>query len=194
MGTSVEALGARRRMRLIRPSADGLQGIACTSAPRYLLAVSSAVVSSINVSRGGVPKLPVPRAQVGALGLSGDQQRWRHHGGPERAVCLYALERIEALRDEGHPIAPGGAGENLTLSGVDWDLLAPGAELRVGEALLRVTSYTEPCSKIAGCFMSGDFERVSQELHPGWSRVYASVVAPGLVRVGDPVLLLAPAG
>jgi len=168
--------------------------VAYAFSPRYLLAVASAVVSSINVSRGGVPKLPVPEAKVGAQGLSGDLQRWRHHGGPTRAVCLYGLERIESLRGEGHPIAPGCAGENLTLSGVEWDLLAPGAELRIGEAHLRVTSYTEPCSKIAGCFRGGDFERISQDLHPGWSRVYASVVAPGLVRVGDPVVLLSPAG
>lgn len=159
----------------------------------YLPLVTSGVVNSINASRGGVPKLPVPEAFVGAQGLAGDQHRWRGHGGPQRAVCLYALERIEALRGEGHPIEPGGAGENLTLSGVDWSLLTPGAELRVGEVHLRVTSYTDPCSKIAGCFAGGAFERISQELHPGWSRVYASVVAPGVVEVGDPIVLLGPA-
>jgi len=155
--------------------------------------MASGVVNSINVSRGGVPKWPVPEVLVGVQGLSGDRQRWRDHGGPQRAVCLYALERIEALRGEGHPIGPGSAGENLTLSGVDWSLLAPGAELRVAKVHLLVTSYTAPCGNIAGCFAGGAYERISQELHPGWSRVYASVVAPGLVRVGDPVVLLSPA-
>jgi len=167
--------------------------VARAPAPCYLPVVASGVVNSINVSRGGVPKLPVPEALVGVEGLAGDHHRWRGHGGPQRAVCLYALERIEALRGEGHPIEPGGAGENLTLSGVDWSLLTPGAELHVGEVHLRVTSYTDPCSTIAGCFAGGAFKRISQELHPGWSRVYASVVAPGVVEVGDPVVLLSPA-
>jgi len=152
--------------------------------------MAAGVVSSINVSRGGVPKLPVGDALVGVEGLAGDVHRWRHHGGPQRAVCLYALERIEALRGEGHPIATGSAGENLTLLGVDWSMVVPGADLRVGRVQLRVTSYCDPCRKIAACFVDGAISRISQEQHPGWSRVYASVVARGVVRVGDPVVLL----
>jgi MOSC domain-containing protein YiiM len=152
----------------------------------------SGTVVSINLSRGGVPKRPVPEARVGLEGLDGDEHRYRHHGGPRRAVCLYALERIEALRAEGHAIAPGAAGENLTVSGLAWDHLAPGAELRVGELHLLVTDYTTPCHKIAGCFTDGDSTRISQEHHPGWSRLYASVVAGGTVRVGDRVELILP--
>lgn len=147
-------------------------------------------VVAINVSRGGVPKLPVREAVVGVEGLEGDLHRFEHHGGPRRAVCLYALERIEALRAEGHGITPGAAGENLTLAGLDWSRLGPGAELEVGEIHLRVTDYTTPCGKIAGCFTGGDPGRISQALHPGWSRLYASVVRGGTVRVGDPVAVL----
>ena len=52
-------------------------------------------------------------------GLEGDRQRdLRFHGGPLRAVSLYSLELIEALQAEGHPIAPGAMGENLTMAGV----------------------------------------------------------------------------
>jgi MOSC domain-containing protein YiiM len=122
---------------------------------------------------------------VGTNGLAGDAQRWEHHGGPLRAVCLWSLERIEALRTEGHSLEPGAAGENLTLSGLDWGRLGPGAELRVGEVRLRITDYTKPCQKIAACFEDGDFERTSQAHHPGWSRLYASVLAGGTVRIGD---------
>jgi len=148
-------------------------------------------VVSINVSQGGVPKRPVAEARVGMTGLAGDAQRWEFHGGPMRAVCLWSLERIEALRGEGHALAPGAAGENLTLSGLDWDRLEPGVELRAGEVRLRVTEYTKPCRKIAGCFTGGDFERISQARHPGWSRLYASVLAGGTVRVGDAVEVVA---
>ena len=50
-------------------------------------------VLQVNISPGGVPKLPVERAWVGELGLGGD--RHHHdtvHGGPHRAVALLAIE------------------------------------------------------------------------------------------------------
>jgi MOSC domain-containing protein YiiM len=152
-------------------------------------------VVSINVSNGGVPKLAVNEARVDVAGLSGDWQKNRkHHGGPDRAVCLYSMERIEALRGEGHPIAPGSIGENLTLAGLAWERLVTGSRLRVGgDVLLEVTSYTVPCRTIAGAFVGGRSVRVSQKLHPGWSRLYARVVAPGAVRVDDPVALVGSA-
>ena len=154
----------------------------------------AATLVSINVSPGGVSKRPVAEVRVGMAGLAGDAQRWEHHGGPLRAVCLWSLERIEALRAEGHAVAPGAAGENLTLAGLDWDRLGPGAELQVGEVRLRVTEYTRPCRKIAACFSDGDSDRISQARHPGWSRLYASVLAGGTLRPGDPVEVVAARG
>lgn len=151
-------------------------------------------LESIQVSSGGVPKLPVPEATVTPAGLAGDRQRdRRYHGGPDRAVSLYAAEAIAALRDEGHPIRAGSTGENLTLSGLAWAELGPGVELRVGAVRLLVTSHAAPCSKIAGSFAGGAVERISQRRHPGWSRLYARVLEGGVVRVGDPVELAAPA-
>jgi MOSC domain-containing protein YiiM len=52
---------------------------------------------------------------------------------------------------------------------------------------LELTSFAVPCRNIAGSFADGDITRVSNKLHPGWSRVYAKVVTPGSVRVGDAV-------
>ena len=149
-------------------------------------------VVQINVSPGGVPKLPVPAAHVDTLGLEGDGHNDKlHHGGPERAVCLFSMELIEALRAEGHPIAPGTTGENLTLSGIDFAAIQSGDHLRVGEhVLLELTRHTTPCKNITDSFKDGDFTRISQKLHPGESRIYARVVEEGEVRAGDPVQLL----
>src|ERR687894_986709 len=62
-------------------------------------------VFRINLSNGGVPKLPVAEARVTANGIVGDRQRYPvFHGGPERAISLFSLEVIERLRAEGHPI------------------------------------------------------------------------------------------
>ncbi|MBW3625504.1 MAG: MOSC domain-containing protein, partial [Armatimonadetes bacterium] len=65
----------------------------------------TARIAGLQISPGGVPKRPIESGRVTALGIAGDQQRDRRfHGGPTRALCLYSLERIEQLRDEGHPI------------------------------------------------------------------------------------------
>ena len=147
-------------------------------------------IVSVNVSRGGVPKRPVSQAWVGPQGLEGDVQRdRRHHGGPDRAVCLLALELIEALRAEGHPIEPGSAGENLTVAGVDWRELVPGTVIEVGGAQLEIASYTVPCKTIKGSFAAGEFTRLSNQLHPGWSRLYARVIRQGVVHSGDHITL-----
>ena len=148
-------------------------------------------VISINRSNGGVPKRAVGEATVTYHGLEGDRQRNRlYHGGPKRAVCLYAMELIEALRREGHPIEPGTTGENVTLAGLEWRLIRPGVRLQLGEVQLEVTSYTAPCKNISKSFMDMDFGRISQKAHPGWSRVYARVLREGVLRVGDLAELL----
>jgi MOSC domain-containing protein YiiM len=149
-------------------------------------------IHQINLSQGGVPKLPVCEAKVTPLGLAGDRQaNTKHHGGPERALCLYALERITALQGEGHPIFPGSTGENLTLAGLDWAQVIPGTRLLLGdEVVIEVTEYTTPCAKIAGSFANGEPDHIAQERHPGWARVYAKVLMPGRLRTGDSVYIL----
>src|SRR3981081_4102195 len=147
------------------------------------------VLASINMSGGGVAKRRVNDAKVSRSGLLGDDQNDKtHHGGPERAVCVYSMDRIQALQQEGHPIDAGTAGENVTLKGIDWDLVVPGMRIKLGdEVLLEVTSFTSPCKTIRESFIDGRFVRISQKLHPGWSRVYARVLSEGEIRSGDPV-------
>jgi MOSC domain-containing protein YiiM len=148
-------------------------------------------VHQINVSDGGVPKKPVLEARITKTGLEGDRQRNRTvHGGPDRAVCLFSLEIIERLQDEGHSIEPGSAGENLTLTGLEWNHMRPGAVLTIGPHVrIEIKSYTAPCDLNAHWFREGDFSRISHKKHPGWSRVYAKVLGGGIVRPGDMVKL-----
>ncbi|MEQ1907801.1 MAG: MOSC domain-containing protein, partial [Vicinamibacterales bacterium] len=148
-------------------------------------------IASVNTSLGGVPKTSVFEAFLSDEGVSGDAHAdTSHHGGPDRAVVVYSLEIIRALQHEGHPIAPGTTGENLTVSGLDWVSVTPGTRLRAGGALLEVTKYTTPCTKIGGSFLDRAFIRIGQQQHPGWSRVCARVIEPGLVRPGDHVEVL----
>lgn len=142
-------------------------------------------VESINVSGGGVPKSGRLEAWISRNGVYGDSQANRKlHGGPERAVCIFAVERIEALQREGHPIGFGTTGENLTVSGVDWDLVVPGTVWAAGHSVLEIASYTAPCKTIRDSFSDKRYKRISEKINPGWSRVYARVIKEGRVRVG----------
>lgn len=149
-------------------------------------------IFQLNRSGGGVPKLGVREAFLDAKGLEGDRQRnLRFHGGPERALCLFPLELILELQAEGHPVFPGSVGENVTVAGLEWPRVEPGTRLSLGdEALVEITSYTSPCKTIAASFVGGDFKRISQKVRPGDSRLYARVLRPGRLAVGDPVKLL----
>lgn len=149
-------------------------------------------IVQISVSPGGVPKLPVPTAEVTRAGVEGDGHRdLEHHGGPDRAVCLFSLEQIQALQAEGHPVVPGALGENVTLEGIEWTRVTPGSRLQLGpDVMLEITRYTSPCLNIRPSFSHGDYSRVSEKRHPGWSRVYARVVATGRIAAGDAVRLL----
>ena len=151
---------------------------------------TTGTVAQLNVSDGGVPKRPVTEVAVGRRGLQGDRQAERqHHGRPWQALSLWSLERVETLQAEGHPIQAGAAGENVTVAGVDWAIVRPGVRLQMGDVVAQVSAYAIPCKKNARWFTDGDFRRIHHERHPGWSRVYASVVRGGTVRAGDAVVV-----
>jgi MOSC domain-containing protein YiiM len=153
---------------------------------------TSGRVYQINVSRGGVPKLPIAQAQVTTLGITGDYQRdQQNHGGPDRALCLYTLEQIQRLQSEGHPITPGSAGENITLVGISLFELTPGTLLALGDEVeIEMTSFAAPCNNIADSFNDGDFTHISEKLHPGQSRIYARVLRTGYIVTGDSARIL----
>jgi MOSC domain-containing protein YiiM len=149
-------------------------------------------VVGLQRSGGGVPKLAVERADVRYSGMDGDWQRERrYHGGPDRALCLYSMELIEALTAEGHPIWPGAVGENVTLAGIDWREVQPGIRLRIGGVEVEVTAFASPCRTISGAFLDGRSVRISEKVHPGWSRVYVRILREGTVDVGDSAAILA---
>lgn len=148
-------------------------------------------IFQLNISDGGVPKTAVRTATLTEHGLIGDKQRnLKYHGGPIRALCLYALENILALQAEGHPIYPGSIGENVTIAGLNWVTVIPGTRLQLGETVrIEITNYTVPCRNIQGSFIDHKIGRVSAKTNSGWSRTYAKVLQTGDLTVGDTVLM-----
>jgi MOSC domain-containing protein YiiM len=195
------------RVRLVDHLGPGHPLCTATEAVDVLLSAAGRAVAAangapsvgrlqqLNVGGGGVPKAAVGSAEVWPRGLVGDRQATRrHHGRPFQAVSLYAVEVLAALAAEGHPVGAASVGENLTVSGLPWSSLRPGARLVLGDAgdpvCLELTSWAPPCVAVAGSFLGGDFNRIDHDRHPGWARAYAAVLRPGRVSVGCDVRVL----
>ena len=149
----------------------------------------SGEVHSINVSSGGVPKSRVESANIMKSGVEGDFNRFRsgRGGSEDRAVCIFSLELIQRLKNEGHPIEIGSTGENLTIRGVEWESLSEGTHLEIGDVMLELSEPCAPCSKIGESFVGRKFDRVDHNKEYGWSRWLARVLREGEVTVGDSV-------
>jgi MOSC domain-containing protein YiiM len=149
----------------------------------------TAYITGLQCSNGGVPKLPVRSVTLTTTGLTGDRQRnLKVHGGPDRAVCLLAQEIIDELAALGHPIKPGSTGDNITIAGLTWSSIKPGTRLTMGNnVVLEITSYTAPCGNIAKSFVAGAIDCLDQQKNPGRARLYARVLVPGTLTVGDVV-------
>ena len=142
-------------------------------------------VVGIQASTNSVPKTSIARGIVNYDGLDGDRQMARtHHGRPWQALCIWSDEVIAQHANAGHPITRGSAGENITISQLDWARVLPGATLEFGSVKTQVTGYAIPCKKNERWFSDGDYQRLSHELG-AVSRVYCLVTQPGEVAVGD---------
>ncbi|MCE9623691.1 MAG: MOSC domain-containing protein [Actinomycetia bacterium] len=146
-------------------------------------------VAGLHRSGGGLPKAAIDRATVEWRGVVGDAQANRaNHGRPWQALCIWSAEVIAELHAQGHSVAPGRAGENITLSGLPWEQVRAGVRLQIGGVLCEIGAYALPCFKIKEWFVDGEFETVHHERGPV-SRVYATVLQPGEIAVGDIAIL-----
>ena len=115
--------------------------------------MTTATVRTVNVvhelrdgyfHRTAIDKRPVSGpVAVGPLGLTGDEQVDRSHGGRDRAVYVYADEDAAWWSEQlGRDIPPGRFGENLRTTGLDVTGARIGEQWRVG-AMCRVRTEGE---------------------------------------------------
>lgn len=103
-------------------------------------------VVSINLSKGGIPKLPVESVRVTFDGLDGDGHNHEKHRTPFQAVCLQDIEKLEELNREGYALIPGSTGENLTVQGLNVNALPVGSLLHFANGVvLELTKIRKPC-------------------------------------------------
>ncbi len=156
-------------------------------------------VVQINTSKGGVPKRPVTEAVVTPLGIQGDlHSHPKIHGGPVKALLLVSSEGIEELKQQGFPLYYGALGENVTTRGIDRRSLRIGQHWRIGQVVIELSRVRVPCetiqvygNQIAKAVYDQDV-KAGDPSSPRWglSGFYASVVEPGSIRVGDPIVLM----
>ena len=157
-------------------------------------------IIQINASPGGVPKHPMPEAEITPLGLAGDGHAHPAiHGGPRKAVLLIAAEVVDGLAARGFPVFYGALGENLTTRGFDIRSLRIGDQIRAGDALLEITQPRGPCATLdvyGPGIQQQIYDKQVKALDPtsprwGMSGFYLTVLIPGRVRTDDIIALVA---
>jgi MOSC domain-containing protein YiiM len=114
-----------------------------------------------------------------------------------RQVHLIHAELLNELAESGFLVAPGELGENLTTRGIPLLELPAGARLHIGDgAVIELTGLRTPCVQIDR-FQSGLLAKVATRNDAGEivrrAGVMSIVVAGGLVRAGDSVVVELPA-
>ncbi|WP_228548287.1 MOSC domain-containing protein [Sporosarcina obsidiansis] len=113
----------------------------------------------------------------------------KHHGGPDRGVCIYPAEHYPYLENEFSCTLPSSTfGENLTVSGMIEDDVCIGDIFHVGEAVIQVTQGRIPCSKINK--RTGLPDLMKKIVETGFTGYLCRVLEEGIVRDDSRITLM----
>ena len=113
-------------------------------------------------------------------GIVGDA----HAADWHRQVSLLAWESIEKMRAVGLNVREGSFAENITTTGLSLVDLPVGTQLRIGEALTRVTQIGKVChDRCAVYYQAGDCVMPREG-------IFVEVLEGGQVQEGDAILVL----
>jgi MOSC domain-containing protein YiiM len=140
------------------------------------------------VSAIGKNGVDVPLSLL-AEGLDGDEQADRiHHGGPDKAVCVYSLVHYPHWEEVlGRALPYGAFGENFTVDLLKETEVCIGDVYRVGSAALQISQPRVPCWKLA---MRWGLDKLPDlVVKSGGTGFYFRVLQPGTVVRGDRMTL-----
>ena len=146
---------------------------------------SNAIVLSVNISDGGIPKLPIDVGEVTPNGLVGDGHDHEKHNTPKQAICIIDQEDLDDLTSEGYDLPPGATGENLTVRNLNADNLNIGDRLRFSGGLeLEITKMRKPC------FVLDAIDPKLKGTIKGRCGCYGKVITPAQIRAGETIDIL----
>jgi MOSC domain-containing protein YiiM len=139
-------------------------------------------VLSVNISKGGIPKLPVESVRVTERGLEGDGHNHDKHNNPIQAVCLQDIEKLEELNSQGYCLSAGSTGENLTVKNLHINNLPLGTRLEFsGGVVLECSKVRKPCYVLDA--IDPDLKKDID----GRCGMYAKVLKEGTIRTDDSI-------
>jgi MOSC domain-containing protein YiiM len=145
------------------------------------------------VHQSAIARTPVAAAlELGLVGFKGDQVAdTKHHGGPDKAVNVYALEHYAHWEDRlGRTLTHPSFGENFTVAGLLETDVCIGDTFRVGSSVVQVSQPRVPCFKPAALHHEPRLTKwIEDSGFTGW---YFRVLEPGLVAPGDELVRLEP--
>ncbi|MDQ0484382.1 MOSC domain-containing protein [Guptibacillus hwajinpoensis] len=136
----------------------------------------------------GIYKQPVSeKVYVSREQVEGDGQAdLVHHGGSEKAICVYPIEHYSYWEEKlQRQLKPGAFGENFTVSGLDEKEALIGDIYKIGETRVQVSLPRQPCFKLAKKFEVDNMHLFVME--NGYSGYYLRVLEEGYVKEGDDV-------
>ena len=132
---------------------------------------------------GFIKKAILKPTWLGTTNLAGDGQAdLAHHGGPDKAVCVYPAIHYRYWRSQLKlpEMHWGDFGENFTVSELTEQEVCIGDVWSVGDPLVQVSQPRQPCWKLARRWDIHDLAlQVQQTGFTGW---YFRVLQEGLVQ------------
>ncbi|MED3553911.1 MOSC domain-containing protein [Cytobacillus praedii] len=143
-----------------------------------------------DVSTGIFKKATDEALYLSYLNFEGDGQGdLVHHGGREKAVCVYPYEHYPFWENElNRPLEYGSLGENLTIKGLLETDVCIGDVFELGKAIVQVSQPRQPCYKLT--IRHGVPDMLLKVQQTGYTGFYFRVLAEGVVSKDDGLSLL----
>jgi len=124
------------------------------------------------------------------LGFEGDGVGDRkHHGGEDKAVCVYSRDHYAYWRSVlGIEMPVAAFGENLSVIGMREEAVCIGEMYTIGTAVVQVSQPRQPCGTLAARYGRNDFVKLVAD--SGRTGFYFRVLTEGRVRVEDTLTLI----
>ncbi|HDR7779543.1 MOSC domain-containing protein [Bacillus cereus group sp. MYBK29-1] len=107
-----------------------------------------------------------------------------HHGGVDKAVCVYTGDHYPYWEKElNQDLVYGAFGENITVSGMREEDVCIGDMFELGQAIVQVTQPRQPCFKLAKKYNIPKLPLYFQET--GYTGFYFRVLKEGWVSSVD---------
>lgn len=138
----------------------------------------------------GICKQPATSPlHLGKLGFENDGVGdLKHHGGIDKAVCVYSLGHYPFWEETlGMKLPVAAFGENLTVSDVDEDDICIGDIFRLGTALVQVSQPRQPCRTLVARYGRDDL--IKLVVDSGHTGFYFRVLEEGNVENGAALIL-----